>query len=827
MIPAYCASERGIRKSRIENRMPTPDKISRFKIIKELGRGSQGVVYLATDPQLERQVAVKTLHLNVSGNGERQTRLIQEARTVGKLQHPNIIPVYEAGEFDGMPYLVFEFVEGLSLRDLMKREGPFAVHRAADIMRQILDGISYAHEQGIVHRDMSPSNVLINKNDIPRIMDFGISIMTEGAENREKDISGTPCYMSPEHFSKNPIGPRSDIFSLGLIFYEMVVGKPALRADNDFAVMYKIAHDAVPAPSQQNEAVDQGLDSIILRALEKEPDARYTNAREMRMALDDYISPRESDDTEEHSNIDTNATVDFLLRRMRHKSDFPTFSSYIMEINRKASSGRLNVTSASQLANTIIKDYALTSKLLKLVNSAFFGQFSGRVTTVSRAVVILGFEQIRTAAASLLLFEHLQNKSQSMELGDAAISSFMSGMIAEDLAGRLGFKDTEEAFICAMLRNLGKHLVIFYFPEEYQQIKRRMIQKDIDELAASRAILGISYQELGAGIAKAWKFPEKIVGSMKTPPQGNVDRAKSGDEMLRNLSSFSNTLCHIASTLEGEERDKALRGLLRRFEKSVPIPKAQISKLLDSAREKVEAYSGTLKINTAKSQFLRNLAGYSRESQKTHHPVKQEATSEEYGKTSEIPQYQGLEIKDVVSSPEESRDPNVILINGIQEITNTLLEDYEINNLLNMILETMYRGFSFHRVLLCLADGKHTQVHARFGFGENVEKIIEDFSFKIQRAPDVFNIALSQGKDLGIDDTGDPRIQKGIPEWYRRLVAAPAFVLYPVLINKKPLGLIYADRESSGRVLQGDKLHYMKTLCNQAVLAMKQITLKA
>ena len=824
---AYHATWRSICELRIENRMPTPDKINRFKIIRELGRGSQGIVYLATDPQLERQVALKTLHLHVSGNGDRQKRLIQEARTVGKLQHPNIIPVYEAGEFNGMPYLVFEFVEGHSLRDLMRREGPFLVHRAANIMRQILDGMAYAHEQGIIHRDMSPANILISKNDVPRIMDFGISIMTGRSENRENDLSGTPCYMSPEHFSKNPLGPGSDIFSLGLIFYEMVVGKPALRADNDFAVMYKIAHDTLPAPSRQNDTIDEALDSIILKALEKDPDARYSHAREMMRALDDYVAPEEKDDTETPTGVDTNATIDFLLRRMRHKSDFPTFSRSIMEINRKASSGRLNMTSAAQLANTIVKDYALTSKLLKLVNSAFFGQFSGRVTTVSRAVVILGFEQIRTAAASLLLFEHLQNKSQSMELGDAAISSFMSGMIAEDLAVKMGFKDTEEAFICAMLRNLGKHLVIFYFPEEYQQIKRRMIQKDIDELAASRAILGISYQELGAGIAKAWKFPEKIVGSMKDLARGEIERAKTGDEMLRNLSFFSNTLCHIASTLDGEERDKALRGLLKRFEASVPVPKRQIAKLLDSARKKVEDYSGTLKINTAKSRFLRNLAGYSKERLNKPVQIKEKNGVDENLQASETPQYQNLEIQDILTSPEESKDPNAILINGIQEITNTLLEDYEINGILNMILETMYRGFSFHRVILCLSNGNHNQVQARFGFGENIEKIIEKFRFKVQRSPDVFNIALTQSKDLGIDDTGDARIQKGIPEWYRRLVAAPAFVLYPVLINKKPLGLIYADRETPGRVLQGDKLHYMKTLCNQAVLAMKQIALKS
>ena len=401
--------------------MSTPDNIGRFKIIRELGRGSQGIVYLAADPQLERRVAIKTLHFQASGNGERQKRLIQEAKTVGRLQHPNIIPVYEAGERNGRPYLVFEFVDGGSLRDLIRNEGPLAVPRAVDIMRQILDGIACAHQLGIVHRDMSPSNIMISKKDTPKIMDFGISIMPEGMQRREKDLSGTPCYMSPEHFSKIPVGPRSDIFSLGLIFYEMIVGRPVLRAENDFAVMYKIAHDPVPAPSQQNETIDQDLDSIILKALEKEPDARYHDAMEMRRALDKYMAAGAGDDAGARPGADHKATIDFLLRRMRHKSDFPTFSRYIMEINRKASSGKLNITSASQLANTIIKDYALTSKLLKLVNSAFFGHFSGRVTTVSRAVVILGFEQIRTAAASLLLFEHLQNKSQSMELGDAAI----------------------------------------------------------------------------------------------------------------------------------------------------------------------------------------------------------------------------------------------------------------------------------------------------------------------------------------------------------------------------------------------------------------------
>ena len=355
-----------------------------------------------------------------------------------------------------------------------------------------------------------------------------------------------------------------------------------------------------------------------------------------------------------------------------------------------------------------------------------------------------------------------------------------------------------------------------------------MIQKDIDESAASRAILGVSYRELGRGIARAWKFPDKIVGSMKGLPQGRIDGAKTGVAMLRHLSAFSNSLCSIASNSEGVDREKALADLLKRFEKSIPLTKDQISKLLDSAREKVEGYSGTLNINTAKSRFLRSLTGYSKESEMEVRSVKKGFSSIEKAETTQSFQFRALEIEETAFQPEDTRDAQSILINGIQEITNALLEEcYDINHVLTMILETMYRGFGFHRVFLCLADPRQAQIHARFGFGENIEKIIGGFSFKMQRAPDVFNIALAQTTDLGIDDSSDPRIMKGIPEWYRRLVAAPAFVLFPVLINKKPLGLIYADKDRKGRVIDGSQLQYMKILCNQAVLAIKQMTLRS
>ena len=803
--------------------MAIPSSIDRFQIVRELGRGSQGVVYLATDPHLERQVAIKTLRTHLSMQSERRTRLMREARNVSKLQHPNIIPLYEAGEYEGLLYLVFEYVDGVSLRDQIKKNGPFVVHRAITMMSQILAGIASAHQERVVHRDLSPSNILIDKHEMPRIMDFGISVIVSDNKNSEKDISGTPCYMSPEHFSKSPIGPKSDIFSLGLIFYELIVGRPAIEAENHIALMYKIANEPVMPPSLKNRTVDKKLDGIILKAVEKSLDLRYADALEMKKDLDDYLDDTGNRETEQPAQSQTHSTLEFLLRRMRQKSDFPTFSQHIAEINKKASVSRGNYASASDLANTVLKDYSLTNKLLRLVNSAFYGQFAGSVTTVSRAVVVLGFEQVKAAASSLMLFEHLKDKSQSMELKDTAISSFMSGMIAKDLANRVGMQETEEAFICSMLHNLGRHLTIFYFPEESRQINNLMAQKGIDERAATRSVLGVSYEDLGIGVAKTWKFPDKIVASLRSLPKGKAEKPKSEVDMLRNLASFSNELCHITSSPEDEEREKAMEALLKRFEGSFPDIKKQISKLLNSAKEKVEKYSGTLNINLKKSRFMSRVEVYSRSQEEDITAVKDiDSKSEQKAHEEDMYDSENLEIRESALIADTPTDFQALLINGIQDITNTLVGEYELNDVLTMVLETMYRGFGLNCALLFIMEANRNKMQARFGFGKNIKAAINNFSFEISKSRDVFSLSITQGKDISIVNTNDLIIKKRIPEWFYRLASAQAFVLFPVSIDKTPFALFYMDRAQTGSVIDEKHLNYVRTLRNQAVLAIKQ-----
>jgi len=580
-------------------------RIGRFKIERQLGKGGQGIVYLATDPTLQRQVAIKVLNVRSDKGKKRQKDLFQEARTVSKLNHPNIIPIFEAGEHQDVPYLVFEYVDGISLRDLMKKKDPLPIPRVISLMSQILDGVGYAHKAGLIHRDLKPGNILLSKSGVPRVMDFGLSEMVGSATLKGQVLGGTRRYMSPEHFSEIPLGTASDVFALGLILFEMLTRKPTFTGNNEFNAIYKIIHEPTVAPSLLNPDVDAGLDSIVLKAVQKEPDARFPDANAMKKVLDDYMDRKKRGLQARSDGEDPHSTIDFLLRRIRYKKDFPAISKCVMEINRMTASD--SKASAKQLANVILTDYSLTNKLLKLVNSAFYGQAGGSVTSIYKAVVILGFEQIRLAASTLMLFTHLRGNSATKELRDGMIRSFMSGIIARDLTKRAKLGKTELAFICSMFHDLGKNLAIYYFPEEYAEIKKLIAKNGNDIQGAARSVLGISFDELGVGVARAWKFPEKIVYSMRGLPSGPVEKPDSVLDNLRHFAGFANELCRLAVGGLTKNRGEPLSQLVKRFEPSFSIPEQEVLTLLQSEIDMVKKYAGILNVSPDQSPFIQNL----------------------------------------------------------------------------------------------------------------------------------------------------------------------------------------------------------------------------
>jgi len=257
-------------------------KIGRYKILGELGRGAMGIVYKAEDPNLDRLVALKTIILDEDAEGakEYKKRFMLEAKAAGKLNHPSIVTTFDYGEEDGLAYLAMELLEGTDLRSRLQKEAIPAVE-ALEIVRQVADGLGYAHARGVVHRDIKPGNIMLNGGGQPKLMDFGLARMRMADHKTSTGmVLGTPRYMSPEQISGLPVDQRSDIFSLGIVLYEMLTGTRLFAGENMEQVQHLITQtDHVP-PTRQVPGLPPMVDFVVARALKKDPAVRYQDARE-------------------------------------------------------------------------------------------------------------------------------------------------------------------------------------------------------------------------------------------------------------------------------------------------------------------------------------------------------------------------------------------------------------------------------------------------------------------------------------------------------------------------------------------------------------------
>lgn len=259
------------------------ERLGRFRIVGEIGRGAMGVVYKAEDPSLNRTVAIKTIFMSADPEerAEYEARFQQEARAAGGLNHPNIVTVHDIGREGELAYMAMELMEGVDLRDLMRR-GHLPVSLALDIAAQVADGLAFAHERGVVHRDIKPANIMIVRARQAKIMDFGIArTRLSDVKTQTGAILGSPKYMSPEQLAGQRADHRSDIFSLGVTIYEMVTGASPFSAAELGQLMLQVSTAAPPPASSINPALPTMMDLILAKALEKDPAARYQSAREL------------------------------------------------------------------------------------------------------------------------------------------------------------------------------------------------------------------------------------------------------------------------------------------------------------------------------------------------------------------------------------------------------------------------------------------------------------------------------------------------------------------------------------------------------------------
>ncbi len=274
-------------------------KLGRYETRSQLGAGGMGEVYLARDPKINRDVAIKVLPEAFSLNSERLRRFEQEAQAIGKLNHPNILSVFDVDTHDGAPYVVYELLEGETLRECLNH-GALSTRKAVDYAMQIAQGLAAAHNKGIIHRDLKPENIFITHDNRVKILDFGLAKLTEPVQNPEHQtdvptrnvntdpgaVMGTVGYMSPEQVKAQRVDHRSDIFSLGCVLYEMISGKRAFRRESAIETLNAILREDPPGLFESNSQINPALERVVMHCLEKNPDQRFQSARDVAFALD-------------------------------------------------------------------------------------------------------------------------------------------------------------------------------------------------------------------------------------------------------------------------------------------------------------------------------------------------------------------------------------------------------------------------------------------------------------------------------------------------------------------------------------------------------------
>lgn len=489
----------------------------------------------------------------------------------------------------------------------------------------------------------------------------------------------------------------------------------------------------------------------------------------------------------------TPGVLDKWFERLEQGGDFPAMSEQLVRVQAIASGEN---ESLNRLTNEILKDVGLTQKLLRIVNSAEFAHArAGGVTTVSRAVSLIGFVGIRNLAMSLVVLNHMPDQDHADRLKLEFLRALFSGLLAEELA--VADSDKEEVFLGAMFQNLGRLLVGFYNPQDADTVVRRMADKGVGEVDAARAVLGLTFEELGIAVARHWGLPDGMQRLMWRPESHPPLRAPADTlERLRWTAFAANQVADAVWQDHGSGDTERWMSVARRFGGVLGRDATQLARALEQAREKLVGLVNAIELRLPSEHGLVWLTGA---------PVT----------PSEI---------DVDGTPTVVAVPVGLdlLVQGVQDTTAALAEGVELADVLRMVLETMYRALGMQRILLCLRDGSGQVLSGRFGLGVGATALVKRFRVELQ-ASDLFGAVSSKGVDTLITDLDAPQVVGRLPAWFAQMPTRPhAFLLLPMQMNGQAVGLVYADWDGVVPEVGAREMALLKSLRNQALMALRQ-----
>jgi hypothetical protein len=496
---------------------------------------------------------------------------------------------------------------------------------------------------------------------------------------------------------------------------------------------------------------------------------------------------------------------------MRHRSDFPALSSTVVRIQRVASSESESVRA---LTEEILLDVALTHKLLRLVNTAHYsGLAAGGISTVSRAVALIGFSGIRNMALSLVLLEHMPDRAHATQLTFEFVRALMAGMVAVELAPR--GPAGEDAFLGALFQNLGRLLTEYYLPEEALQI-RQQLGNDIAPAAAREAlaerVLGIGYDELGAGVARVWGLPDSLQRTLRVPvgewPASPLENAASqGVERLRWLGRSANALVDAlqAVPVDPQTFQRVAEAQAPQLGVGVEVVLLAVENARLRLLEAVQALGLVLPAGSAARRLIEPRSGAGSESA-----------------VRDRPDFAGTQAGELSGFMPLSDPAQTLLEDALLTARAAVVErSMGPSEVVHLVLDVLQRALKLRRVVLCLREpGSGGCIVGRLGMGPGGSELSSAFRFSPEAAAgnDLFAAICARGADLLVADSGT--VTARLPGWYRRHVDAPTFLLLPLMVNGRAMGLIYGDRLRAGSlVLREQDLALVRALRDQVTLA--------
>lgn len=451
--------------------------------------------------------------------------------------------------------------------------------------------------------------------------------------------------------------------------------------------------------------------------------------------------------------------VNSIFRKMTAHDSFLSFSGQISNVNKILT---MKYSSAADIARVILKDLALTAKVLKLVNSSFYRHFAPKgISTISEAMIILGTEEVRLAAANLKVYEMMQGLAHTGILKDMTLKGLQRSMMARQMARDEGFREVDHIQVAAMICDLGEYLVALFAPDKYVVVSIRAEEEDISVQEASKEILGISYNDLGRIVGLKLHLPENIVNTMRPVTYFEVERDKlSFNDLSRYMCSFAKEICDVP---EGEDREDKILLIISRYGSILQLDMPEALSLLNESWEKTLHHAEILRIDSKSSK----------------------ATA-------------------VGGVKNESR-----LKSGLDQIRENLNSRLSIHEIFTNMVNTIFSSFYFSNVCITIKNKEASTMNARFSAGNESKKLMARFMFRMDNTPDVFNTAIRKDNHVVVRDIHSDKLKARIPGWYLEHQFPESFAVVPVYVDGKAISMLYVSWEQANGGINRKTIEYL------------------